>query len=71
MSCKVIICDAGAPWRLVIRDVAGYQGTGVEAYMPNRMPVAKTENNTFSIKYIHFFYLCMLVFLYKWFLRQK
>lgn len=52
MSCKVIICDASSPWRLVIRDVGCYQSAGVEAYMPYRMPAAKMDN-TLNIKYIN------------------
>lgn len=70
MSCKVIVCDAGPPRHLVIGDVGCYQGAGVEAYVPYRMPAAKIENNTFSMTYINF-YLYMLVFLYKQVLKMS
>lgn len=43
VSCKVIVCDAGPPWRLVVWDVGGYQGAGVKVYVPDRMPAAKAE----------------------------
>lgn len=38
MSCEVIVCDARPPRRLVVGDVGRYQGAGVEAHAPHRMP---------------------------------
>lgn len=39
VSCEVIVCDAGPTWWLVIGDVGCYQGAGVKADVPYRMPV--------------------------------
>ena len=35
---EVVVCDAGAAWVLLVRDVGCHQGAGVKPYVADRVP---------------------------------